>query len=94
MRPLALAYLACPDHGESLALEPGSPAPEADGHIMSGTLLCAAQGCHYEIRRGVPALSPSRRPSGRATALAAHGRDAVRGRLEAVLATVLSPASA
>jgi len=55
LRTEALQYLACPKCGNSLVAD--AEAPEPDGHILHGTLVCAC-GAHYPITGGVPRLTP------------------------------------
>jgi SAM-dependent methyltransferase len=55
MRKDALEYLACPRCRASLDLAPGA-ASDADGHVITGALVCRIRACRYPIERGVPAL--------------------------------------
>jgi SAM-dependent methyltransferase len=57
MRTEALEYLACPRCRGSLDLSPEANVA-ADGHVISGALVCRIRGCAYGIQRGVPALFP------------------------------------
>jgi SAM-dependent methyltransferase len=54
MRADVSGVLACPRCGGGLCLE--AAATEPDGHIMEGTLTCAACARAYPIARGVPRL--------------------------------------
>ena len=57
MRIEALEYLACPACRASLDLAPGTTAA-ADGHFLTGELVCRIHGCRYPIQAGVPVLCP------------------------------------
>ncbi len=54
MRIEALEFIACPKCHAPLNLSRGTP--EADGHIIDGTLECTKGKCTYNIQAGVPAL--------------------------------------
>src|SRR4051812_49404220 len=55
MRLEALEYLACPSCSASLDLASGSTSA-ADGHVVTGELVCRIRGCRYPLDRGVPRL--------------------------------------
>lgn len=57
MRREALAYLACPDTGAALEIDPG-PEVAPDGHVMSGSLASTGTGRRFAIEGGVPRLFP------------------------------------
>lgn len=54
MRRQVLAYLVCPTCRGDLTL--GEVQREEDGQVLSGTLVCAARGCRFPIKDGVPHL--------------------------------------
>lgn len=57
MRREALTYLACPNCRAELTLS-SVDEEAADGHVLQGTLTCAARACTFRVRRGVPVLVP------------------------------------
>ena len=53
-----LDLLSCPDCGKSLGL--GDTADKAaDGHVISGSLMCSSCGASFPIVDGVPRLTPT-----------------------------------
>jgi SAM-dependent methyltransferase len=57
MRRTALQYLVCPECRAALSL--ASVTSEAvDGHVLEGDLVCAARGCRFLVKGGVPVLIP------------------------------------
>jgi SAM-dependent methyltransferase len=58
MRLEALEYLSCPGCRATLDLAPGATSA-ADGHILTGELICRIRACRYPVTRGVPVLSPA-----------------------------------
>ena len=55
MRSEALSFLACPNCGGALSVQ---PVAEDGGHIMAGELACCSCKAHFPIRDGVPVLLP------------------------------------
>ncbi len=57
MRPSALSLVACPSCGADLK-QVGDPEPDAQGHVMEGTLACRECCATYLIAGGIPRLIP------------------------------------
>lgn len=58
MRREALEYLACPNCAGALSLAGVDSEDAGDGHILEGSLRCAAGTCTFRIHKGVPVLTP------------------------------------
>ena len=76
MRESALALLACPACLGALALAIGPPVErEPDGHVMTGTLVCAGCAARYPIVRGIPRLAPAHSMDGAVETAARFGAE-------------------
>jgi SAM-dependent methyltransferase len=59
MRIEALQFVKCPNCAGALAPGKDLPAPESDGHFLTGKLKCEGCASEFAIRNGVPILLPA-----------------------------------
>jgi SAM-dependent methyltransferase len=59
MRKETLIFLGCPNCQGELVLSGNSSPAAADGHILTGELVCATCPSTFAIRNGVPILLPA-----------------------------------